>query len=433
VELLISIGDQYSGEEENTRGRRVLEEAYQLSRGLQDKSARARASCALAESMVTGGDLARAEVLFQEGLRELPEEPQFGSDRIFCLVYGNEIAYNNGDSKEAIARAEAAQRVLKESPAHSPVEELTVLMQLAAAYGGAGKFSEAITAFEQASERMTSLGYDETQKAAKLFNDWGVALNFAGRPLEAEKAYRRAINVSRANQTEDAVSPYLLYNYSLVLRELGRLPEASDYADRAYTKAQRAGDQMLVGLTGWQRARIYRDQHDFTRATAMLEEAEPKLGRTLPPGHFRFAALASDKSLLAGAKGDRSTALQLADQAVAMDEAAIKAGGQGATLLPILLVRRSEVELEVGRQDQAAADATRSLDLLQTAAQPRTFSSNTGRAYLALGRALQSRGKLAEAHAAFHSAVEHLQSTLGPDHPETRSARQLEQSAPALR
>jgi hypothetical protein len=58
------------------------------------------------------------------------------------------------------------------------------------------------------------------------------------------------------------------------------------------------------------------------------------------------------------------------------------------------------------------------------------FSSNAGRAYLVLGRALQAQGKLDQAHAAFRSAAEHLQSTLGPDHLETRSARELAEVAP---
>jgi serine/threonine-protein kinase len=428
VELLISIGDQYSGNEENTKGLRVLQEAYQLSRGLPERSVRAKASCGLAGAMVTVGELGRAESLFQEGFRELPNQPQFGSDRVFCLMYGSWIAYTNGDSKEAIARAQTAEQVVKESPAHSPVEELTVLIQLAAAYGGAARFSEAIAAFERASVLMVNLGYDETQRAANLFNDWALTLYFAGRPLEAEKAYRRAIDICRTNQKEESVPPTLLNNYSLVLRELGRLPEAADYADRAHARAQRERDPMLVDLTALQRARVYRDQHDFTRATAILAEVEPRMRRTLPPGHYRFASLTSDKALLAQAKGDLPTALRLADQAVALDEAAIKAGGQGAVFLPILLVRRSAVELEAGQRDQAAADAARALDLLPTATQPGTFSCNTGRAYLALGRALQSQGKLDQAHAAFRSAAEHLQSTLGPDHPDTRSARQLAES-----
>jgi len=61
----------------------------------------------------------------------------------------------------------------------------------------------------------------------------------------------------------------------------------------------------------------------------------------------------------------------------------------------------------------------------QAAAEPGTFSSWRGRAHLALGRALQVQGRSGEARAAFASALEHLEPSLGADHPQTREARRL--------
>src|SRR5262249_9885334 len=263
VELLISIGAQYHGLEDNARALRVLDDAYRLSRGLQERSTRAKASCVLAWAMVRKGDLARAESLVDEGLRELSDEDSFGLARVYCLLRASEVAYSNGASREAIARAEEAARVLKQSPVRSDLQELAIFTNLAGVYGDAGKFLQANAAFEQASVLMTNLGYDETQKAVKLFNDWALILSHAGLPLEAAKAYRRAIDITRSNQTEDAVSPTLLYNYSLVLRELGRLKEAADYAERAQAKAEKAVDLLLVDQITLQRARIYRDLGDF--------------------------------------------------------------------------------------------------------------------------------------------------------------------------
>jgi len=45
--------------------------------------------------------------------------------------------------------------------------------------------------------------------------------------------------------------------------------------------------------------------------------------------------------------------------------------------------------------------------------------------FLEQRHALHAQGKRDEANSAFRSAAEHLQSTLGPNHPDTRSARQL--------
>ncbi len=425
VELLIAIGRQYATQDEDAKARQVLEEAYKLSRGLPELSTRAKASCALANTLASGGDLPRAEALFQEGINELPEEPQFALDRVFCLLRGGELARERGDAQEGIVRVQAAQQVLKKSPFDSELLEMRTLMDLAESYRMAGQGREAIAAFEQTSALMSSLGRDDTENAGTLFNNWALALYQSGRVLEAERVFRRAIDISRADQTEQAVSPMLLVNYARTLRELGRLDEAADYAERAYGKAQQADHQVVINQSLLLRAWIYRDQRDLTRAAAMLAEVEPRLRRNLPPGHYAFSSLASEQSLIALARGDLQAAWQLANQAVAIDEAAIKAGGQGAGVLPILLVRRSTVELELRRPDEAAADAARALSLLQASAQPGTFSSNLGRAYLALGRALQAQGKSEEARAAARSAAEQLQNTLGPAHPDTRSARQL--------
>jgi tetratricopeptide (TPR) repeat protein len=92
-----------------------------------------------------------------------------------------------------------------------------------------------------------------------------------------------------------------------------------------------------------------------------------------------------------------------------------------------MLMRRANIELESGRKDQAAADAQRALDMLQTSSEPGSLSTTAGRAYLSLGKALQAQGKLDQARNAFHSAAANLQSALGPDNLETRSAVQLAQ------
>ncbi|HEY7098056.1 MAG TPA: serine/threonine-protein kinase [Terriglobales bacterium] len=426
AELLMSIGAQYSGEEENARARRVLEEAYRISRGLEEVSTRAKASCELAWAAVSDGELERAETLFQEGLRDLPDEPLFGADRSNCLLRGTEIAYRRGDAKEVIARAEAADRALKGSPVKTPVDELNVLTTLAGAYGTAAQFREANAAFEQASARMTDLGYDQTQKAVKLFNDWGLTLADAGQPLQAEKAYHHAIGISGGGPHEEGVLPALLHNYSAVLRDLGRLPEAAHYAESAYTKAAAAGDQILINQTLLQRSRIYRDQHDFVRAGEMIADLEPRMKRQLPSGHFAFAALASDKALLAEAKGDLPTALHLSNQAVSIDEAAIKLGGQGAAYLPGLLTKRSTVELSLDITDRAEADASRALELLRPRVESGIFSTQAGRAYLALANAQLAQGKTDQAKNSFRLAGKNLESTLGPDHADTRHAVQSE-------
>ena len=429
VELMVVIGDQYSTQDEDGKARRVLEEAYTLSRGLHESSPRAEAACSLGGALARDGELARAEALIQEGLRELPVGSQYDADRIFCLRRGSEVAQERGDPQQGIARMQAVQTILKSSPFDSDILELHAATELAEAYRVAGQNQLASSTFEQAATLLSPLGRNDTQTAVAIFNDWALALDKLGQPLEAEKLFRRAIDISRDGRTEETVSPILLNNYAKTLYQLGRLEAAADYAERANAKAQRAGDQVVIYQSLYGRALIYIDQHDGARAAGMLAELEPKLKQNLPPDSYWFGMLASAQALLASGRGDSATALSLADQAVAIVEAARKAGRSGGDSLPIVLLRRSTVELEAGRPGQAGEDAQQALKLLQadsaSGSGSRRFSSSTGRAYLNLGRALQVQGKRDEANTAFRSAGEHLRNTLGPDHADTRKALKL--------
>jgi eukaryotic-like serine/threonine-protein kinase len=422
VELLISLGDQYSGEDDNKSAIRVLNQAYQLSRTLKDKSVRAKASCVLAGAMIPTGELSRAEALYQEGMRELDSRPQFSSDRSFCLLRGSEIAYRNGNSQEAISRARASEQSIQGSASHWNLQELDVLINLAGVLGDAGKFREADRTFKQASDLMADLGYDDTQKAVKLFNDWALSLTYDGRQLEAERIYRRAIEISRTDQSVDSIPSVLLYNYASVLRELGRTNEATSYLESAATKARKENNQILIDQTDLQKARMYADNREYARAAELLIQTEPRLRKKFPPNHYAFAALASDRSRLALETGDTASALRLANQAIDLDEASIKNIGECAAFIPMLLTRRSRVELKAQRPNQAEADAVRALQLFNEESESGIHSSNIGRAYLALALSLRAQARLSESQDAFRNAFQNLQDTLGPGHADTKAA-----------
>jgi tetratricopeptide (TPR) repeat protein len=166
------------------------------------------------------------------------------------------------------------------------------------------------------------------------------------------------------------------------------------------------------------RGAAYRELGDFTRSAEMLTEVESRWKSTLPAGHIVFAALASQKSLLSFARGDARAALPQAEQAVALAEAIPEARDR----ITIFLLRRANIQMQLLQMDQAQADAARALALLIEATGPGTFSCFSGRAYLTLGRALSAQGQTNEARAAYVSAVEHLEPTLGKDHSETLEA-----------
>jgi tetratricopeptide (TPR) repeat protein len=228
----------------------------------------------------------------------------------------------------------------------------------------------------------------------------------------------------------------ILNNLARVLRELNRLDEASPYAERAYAQARASADELAVSQSLLNRAGLYRERGDLTRAAAALDELAPRLTRMLPPGHIAFAQLAMEQGLQARARGDLRAAAAFHDRAVAIAEAS----GQSAQYVPSNLFRRAELRLALNQADAARADVERGIVMEHRRLNPEAAaatasasasvraeeaSSRLGRAYLLLGQTLTAQGHRREAQTAFDTAVAHLTPTVGVDHPHTRLAQKL--------
>ena len=428
VELLVSIGRLYGAHDEDEKAHQALERAYKLSQQLQDRSVRAKAACALAVILARSRNLARAEMLVQEGLRELPDNPQVALDRVSCLLSAERVANQRGAVQQSLALTLAAQRVFTQSRLRSGLHEMDILMSLASSWRRAAKYRNASETFRQAAVLLASLGRDDTPGAGTLYNNWGLVLIQMGQPLEAERLLRRAINVRSSGAAEEDVAPHLLINYARVLREQARFAEAADYAERGLAQARRARDEGGIDRALTLLSSVYRNRGNLTRAATMLAELEPRLQRTLPAGHIAFGSLLAERASLAEAHGDLRKAIDLADQAVTLAEAAVRAGREGAFHLPGFLVRRSGLLTRLRRADAAMSDADRALAMLNSVLEQGTFSCEPGRAWLARGRALLLMSRREEARSAFESAEEHLVRSVGPDHPDTRIACELANS-----
>src|SRR5262249_53017452 len=159
---------------------------------------------------------------------------------------------------------------------------LDTLIGLAGAYSTAGRHIEANAAFERASARLTSLGRDDTARAATVFNNWGVSLTLLGRPVDAERALGRAIAISRDAEGDGAVSPMLLVNYARTLQDVGRLNDAAAFGERGLDKARKAGAGVVVSQALLLLGSIDRNLGDLDGAERRLSEVDAWLRRNLP-------------------------------------------------------------------------------------------------------------------------------------------------------
>ena len=425
VALLTSIGWEYEAQGEHASGLRILRQAYALSRGLSDPSARSQAACALGRALANESSSPRSSALIEEGLRELPDAPEFALDRSACLTMAQEVASQAGDAQLAVQRSQEAIEVLKGVPFPHEVAELHADEELASALGLAGRYREANSAFANGWPRLVALGRDDTVGAGIWLNNWAADLLRLGRPLDAERLLRRAIELEESGSPDQSASPTRLSNYARTLFELRRLDEAASVAEHAYQVGVRLGNQLSVAQTRLWLSRIYRAQHDLTHAAAMLDEAEPAMNKLLPSGHFAFALLGAERALIARERNDLTAARALIDAAIRSTEQAGRNGKSGPEYLPILLTYRADIELAARQLSPADADLHRALELLLAGAQPGDYSVHVGRAELLLARVLNLEGKSTDARSEAQLAAQQLARAEGPDHPETRDAEQL--------
>jgi len=419
VELFLALGRQYSLHDEDAKARRLLESGYTLSRGLRDPSIRAKAACALGAPLGRAGELDRAEELVREGLAQLPDDPRFALDRIYCLLRGSEVSRARDEMSLAVSRVETAERLHRELRFPAPSLGLHVQLSLATVYQFAGRLTDAARAFERADARFVELGRDRTESAGTLYNNWGLMLLIAGRPLAAESLFRRAMAIGRSDSSLETVSPMLLANYARSLNELDRLGEAVRFADEAYAKARRAGDEFVLSIALRLRADLYSRSGELDRAERTLAELAPRL-RRCPPRHAAIMHLQHTLAQYRLARGDLPAAWATADSAVGL--ARVLPGAN--QFLPIMLLRRSEVELAVHRYAEAERDATEAREAARVlvGGEP---SSTVGTADLLRAHALRGQGRVREADTAFAVAFEELRTTLGPGHPRTLEAAGL--------
>jgi serine/threonine-protein kinase len=416
IAMLVAIGQQYKFLDRDEKAREVLSRAYEASRGTNNASVRAEAACAYAQAVAAGGDTARGEALLRDALAELPREPQFDLDRMACYWRGSELAKSADNREEAIRRAEAARDLYQRLPYPSRAWDVHIMISLGEAYRIAGRFPEAIAAFERAHASLVALGRENTENASSLYNNWALAFEGMGRPVDAEPLYRRAIDNSSAEGRDKDVSPMLQNNYARTLDRLGRSRDAAAWVDRAYAGARRAGDEIVINQALLVRSAVERHLGHLDAAQAALAEAQPRFARMYPASHPAMAALASQRALLDDARGDLHDALRELDDAMAPSRR--HDGSSGADLLR----RRAEIELRLGRIPAARKDAADALAMQRQRAIPGEASSFVGLAYLTLGRTLRASGDTRAAHDAFVAAAAALRPTVGAGHAETRAA-----------
>ena len=423
AEMLATIGERYMNADNYDKALSALERARRLAR---DPGVRARALCPLALVKVATGNAKAAEALMHEALAGLPDEPQYALQRAACLCRYAEFGFFTEDPEPTIRNARASLAVLDAASTPSQPQRIDAQAALAYGYYLARDYTRADQAYVELMRALEKAGRGQTMAAADVLGNWGL-VHFDTDIVKAEPICRRSVDLHRAVEGSDGVTPTALLNYAAVLFQLARYDEAEAiYAETIRTAHARSDRQAELDAR-LEVADLYTERGEPARAMAELAEADRAFRNTPAFGPRREANYEYSRGLLAMTRGDAAQARARFRDAIARFDA-IPAKFH---LNVFALIALGRAERALGHSAEAEAAARQAVALAESFVPKGTASYLTGQARLALGEVELARGDRSAAGISLAAAGDELTRTLGQDHPAVIRARQLVDSPAA--
>lgn len=396
----------------------VLERALERTSNLDVGNHRVQSlRCKYASAIAARGRVPEATKILDEVIAGAGSEPDL---HVYCLHRRAIIARDNNDAPDALRYIQEARRIHDMAPTQDGTLKANIVSDLGYAYALNGRSLEAEREYEEAVAILRRSGRQQSNIAFTVFNNWGVLSISTGQPEEALRHFREAAEIARRFSPDGVPAPFLLGNRGTTLYSLARYEEAKRDLALMRERASVDGSARQVTYADAVTAEIAIAEGDLRRAEEVLRPYDPGTGYVADttPGGLRIL-LVTAKLRMEQGKYEQSRALftQVIDGFV-----------RGRTVVGGLArayAERANLGLVDGHLDEALQDATRAVEVARQTRAGDKPSNALGLAALAQGRAHQARGDDAAAAASLEIAVENLSRTVGVDHPDARSARDL--------
>jgi eukaryotic-like serine/threonine-protein kinase len=416
--ILSLLSSYYLGSGKPGQADALLSRSLALTKSTPDAALRAVLLCDSAFAASLLGRPADSDEAMNQGLQLASADP-LASMR--CLRNRAFIAQNANDPAAALEFTLRAQTRLRDANVSRPETEAEILADIGYAHYLSGRTVAAYHYYDASLKKLAEIGRNDSPRVFTIRNNWGIASFAAGDYRRALEQYDEALRVATRHSVGGEPPPYLLANRALALSALARYPEALAAYDQAIASSERAGNSTsrLTNLAN--RTGTYVLMGDIDRAERELAALVPEVGKSIAPDSVPGMSIMYVRARIAAARGRTADALAGYSNVIEFFDS------RGMAVAPVsrTLNARAEVHLETGDVAAALADGERSLRIARAVQGDSPQSSQTGLAYSLLARVHERRGELAEARSAANHAIEHLQITLGVQHPETTRARQI--------
>jgi len=416
--MLQLLATYYNSFAQPAKSATLLGKALELSKSSGDLALRARLNCAwqFARSQLGGMDEAKAEIqrLVDDG--NTPPEAA-----AVCLQYRAFIAQNTNDAAAALDYAVRAQAALKKAERDEPAFEAELLGDIGYGYQLSGQPREADRYFAEAIRRFTAMGRGEHAITVPIRNNWAMSVAAAGDIHRALDMYDEATRVAKAHAVGGEIPAYLLANRALALQDVGRYDAATLEYDRVITQGEKSTSTQLrvAGMMG--KCKVCIDQQDYDCAEHWLALARSAMGNSVPPDSpIGTNITLSDARIAAGRRQFADSEAHFTQLVEFWDSRQMQIASTVTALRG-----RAEARLNLGRLDEALADAQRAVSIARKIQADKPYSRDSGFALAVLARVHASLGAHEKAEAEAKEAASQLDQSLGADHPLTLRTKAL--------
>jgi tetratricopeptide (TPR) repeat protein len=415
--VLEALGTFYGSLGDYDRALPLARRALALLPATASRSWRASVECydAMYQWLVNSAESAKATLLRHAS--DPAVEPGIAS---LCASNLAKIALNQNDAHAALAHASTAQRLRSSARQVNQAATASIHGDLGYAYALMGRPEDAEREYRTALDIYATLDRSGSPNALAILNNWSAAAVNAGDLRRALSLFDEVIRLSRTSSAGRDPPPYAVANRASVLLSLGRYDEAVAQADDAFGIAERAGNRLFQASALLTKAGAYIERMDFASAEQALEQAS-RFTRDIPPDSNVALIEHLRRSRLALMRHEWADAATYAQPIIALFEARqIR-----VSTLAIALRYRAESESMLGDRPAALRDAEDALKICQTLQRGWRHSLQTGLSWLLLAQIRRDIGDASGAKEAAVQAAEHLGPMLGEDHRDTQAARSL--------
>jgi eukaryotic-like serine/threonine-protein kinase len=419
--MLINMSGRFMdlGDTEKEYG--ALVKAEVIARELHDDALLAEVECDTVDTEATLGHLDRAAQRLESGRAALArvEKPQTLT-LAYCMDAQASYAEAQGRTADAIATLDQETTLLERAKETRDVQYPSVLSHLALLYSNSGNTKKGIDLYERQLAALEANGQVDTTSYQLARENVAVTLMNFG---ELRSGCERFGEPQVSRQMGEDVKGTKALNWAICVEELGEPLQALDWYARALKVAANEQNLTVELHTHANRARALTSLKRFAEADADLEAlatlAQKDAGASLRPATLAQVIRARWLFVQGRSVAART---QLDPLISAMRDPKSNIG----SYLPTALLLASRIATAQGRTADAASAASEALALFEKRARNPESSADVGEALLVLAQAQHAGNDLGGARKSAARALVALNNGLGPDHPMTVEAKELQ-------